>query len=128
MRVTPEEKIANFGTVTGTWQEPNSLLNITEFAEKPTLEYARNNLHITGLPSNQYLTVFGQYILKPAIFDLLESNIKNNIRERGEFQLTGALDKLRQTDGFMGLVIEGRRFDIGLPDYYLDTLNEFRLP
>jgi UTP-glucose-1-phosphate uridylyltransferase/mevalonate kinase len=128
MRVTPEEKIANFGTVTGTWQEPNSLLNITEFAEKPTLEYARNNLHITGLPSNQYLTVFGQYILKPAIFDLLESNIKNNIRERGEFQLTGALDKLRQTDGFMGLVIEGRRFDIGLPDYYLDTLNEFRRP
>ena len=126
LRVTPEENIANFGTVTGVWQEANHLMNISEFAEKPTLEYARNNLRVNGLEPDQYLTVFGQYILKPEIFDFLEINIKNNLRERGEFQLTGALDQLRQTDGFMGLVMDGRRFDIGLPDYYLDTLNEFR--
>jgi len=126
LRLTPEEKIANFGTVTGVWLEDNHLMNITEFAEKPTLEYARNNLRVNGLQPDQYLTVFGQYILKPEIFDFLEVNIKNNVRERGEFQLTSALDKLRQTDGFMGLVMDGRRFDIGLPDYYLETLNEFR--
>ena len=126
LRLTPEEKIANFGTVTGVWLEGNRLINITEFAEKPTMEYARNNLQMNGLQPDQYLTVFGQYILKPEIFDFLEVNIKNNVRERGEFQLTSALDKLRQTDGFMGLVMDGRRFDIGLPDYYLETLNEFR--
>jgi len=72
------------------------------------------------------LTVFGQYILKPEIFDFLEVNIKNNIRERGEFQLTSALDRLRQTDGFLGLIMDGRRYDIGLPDYYLDTLVNYR--
>jgi UTP-glucose-1-phosphate uridylyltransferase/mevalonate kinase len=126
LRLTPQELIANFGTVTGVWLEANRLINITEFAEKPNLEYAQNCLRIPGLSDDQYLTVFGQYILKPEVFDILEMNIKNNLRERGEFQLTGALDRVRQTDGFMGLIIEGQRFDIGLPDYYLETLVNFR--
>jgi len=126
LRLTPENMIANFGTTTGVWVEENHLLSITEFAEKPTMEYARTNLGISGLPPDQYLTVFGQYILKPEIFDFLEVNIKNNIRERGEFQLTSALDRLRQTDGFLGLIMDGRRYDIGLPDYYLDTLVNYR--
>ncbi len=124
--MTPEEKIANFGTVTGVWMDSNRLMNITEIAEKPTLDYARSNLRIPGYPDDQYLTVFGQYVLKPEIFDFLEVSIKNNLRERGEFQLTNTLDQLRQLDGFLGLVMDGRRFDIGLPDYYLETLNDFR--
>ncbi len=126
LRMTPEEKIANFGTVTGVWMDGTRLMNITEFAEKPTLDYARNNLHIAGYSADQYLTVFGQYILKPELFDFLEVSINNNIREHGEFQLTNTLDQLRQLDGFLGLVMDGRRFDIGLPDYYLETLNDFR--
>ena len=44
---------------------------------------------------------------------------------KGEFQLTSALDRLRQEDGFLGLVMQGRRFDIGLPEYYLETLRRF---
>jgi UTP--glucose-1-phosphate uridylyltransferase len=126
LRLTPEDKIANFGTVSGVWIDPNILLNITEFAEKPTLEYAHNNLHIPGLPDDQFLTVFGQYILSPEIFDYLGENIRNNYRERGEFQLTSALDRLRKVDGFMGLVMNGTRYDIGLPDYYLETLISYR--
>jgi len=126
LRLTDADLIANFGTVTGTWVEQDRLLNITEFAEKPTIEYARNNLQIASLGADQYLTVFGQYILKPDVFDYLEEHIKNNVRERGEFQLTSALERLRQSDGFMGLMIDGKRFDIGLPDYYLQTLQEFR--
>ncbi len=126
LRLTPEDKIANFGTVSGVWIDPNALLNITEFAEKPTLEYAHNNLHIPGLPEDQFLTVFGQYILSPEIFDYLGENIRNNYRERGEFQLTSALDRLRKVDGFMGLVMNGTRYDIGLPDYYLETLVSYR--
>jgi UTP--glucose-1-phosphate uridylyltransferase len=69
--------------------------------------------------------VFGQYILNPIIFDFLEEHISNNARERGEFQLTSALDRLRQEDGFMGLVMDGRRYDIGLPEHYLETLSTF---
>jgi UTP-glucose-1-phosphate uridylyltransferase/mevalonate kinase len=126
VRRTPEQLIGAFGTVTGSWLENDELLNVTEFAEKPTLDYAHNNLRIPGYPGDEFLTVFGQYIIKPEIFDHLERNIKNNFRERGEFQLTSALDMLRQTDGFQGLIMNGDRFDIGMPDYYLETLNKYR--
>jgi UTP--glucose-1-phosphate uridylyltransferase len=80
---------------------------------------------VPGLADNEYLTVFGQYIIKPQIFHYLEEHIRNNVRERGEFQLTSALDRLRQEDGFLGLIIEGQRYDIGLPEYYLETLQTF---
>ncbi len=126
LRKTPEDQIGTFGTVTGVWVENGELLSINEFAEKPTLDYARNCLHIPGYAEDEYLTVFGQYIIKPEIFDYLEENIKNNVRERGEFQLTSALDRLRQENSFLGLIINGQRFDIGLPDYYLETLQNFR--
>jgi len=58
----------------------------------------------------------------------LREHIENNVRERGEFQLTSALDRLRQEDGFLGLMIEGKRYDIGLPQYYLETLQTFSQP
>lgn len=126
MRRTPESEIGNFGTLTGVWLENETLLNVSEFAEKPNLDYARTNLRVPGLPEGEYLTVFGQYIIKPELFKILKEHIDNNVRERGEFQLTSALDRIRQEDGFMGLVIDGKRFDIGLPDYYLETLRTFR--
>lgn len=126
MRQTAESDIANFGTLTGHWLENDSLLNITEFSEKPTVEYAQDNLRVDGLNDDQYLTVFGQYIIKPQIFDYLEEHIQHNVRERGEFQLTSALDRLRKEDGFAGVLIDGKRYDIGMPDYYLDTLQTFR--
>ena len=125
LRRTPESEIANFGTVAGVWIEPERVLNVTEFSEKPTVDYARSNLRVPGLPEHEYLTIFGQYIIKPQIFEYLEEHIKNNVRERGEFQLTSALDRLRQEDGFLGLIMDGKRFDIGLPEYYLETLKTY---
>lgn len=100
----------------------------TKFTKKPTLNYAHTNLHLPCIPEDEYMTVFGQYVIKPELFDILEQNIHNNVRERGEFQLTSALDRLRQMDGFMGLVLDGRRFDIGIPEHYLETLQVFRQP
>jgi UTP-glucose-1-phosphate uridylyltransferase/mevalonate kinase len=126
LRRTPEEAIAHFGTVGGVWLESDRLLNITEFAEKPTPDYARANLRVPGLPDGEYLTLFGQYIVAPRVFDYLAENIAHNVRERGEFQLTGALDRLRREEGFLGLMIAGRRYDIGLPEAYVETLRRFR--
>jgi UTP-glucose-1-phosphate uridylyltransferase/mevalonate kinase len=126
LRSTPEDQIANFGTVGGVWIEEDRVLNVSEFAEKPTVDYARDNLRAPGLPEGQYLTVFGLYIIKPRIFEFLEEHIANNVREHGEFQLTSALDRLRREDGFYGLIMDGSRFDIGLPDSYLESLARFR--
>jgi UTP-glucose-1-phosphate uridylyltransferase/mevalonate kinase len=126
LRRTPESQIHNFGTVSGAWIEPERLLNVTEFAEKPTIDYARMNLRVPDMPEDEYLTVFGQYIIKPQIYNYLEEHTQHNVRERGEFQLTSALDRLRQEDGFQGLMIHGKRFDIGIPEYYLETLKTFK--
>jgi UTP-glucose-1-phosphate uridylyltransferase/mevalonate kinase len=125
LRPTPESEIGSFGVATGVWVEPGRRLTITEFAEKPTVDYARNHLRVPGLAEAEYLTVFGQYVLKPLLFDYLDEHIRHNVRERGEFQLTSALDRLRQEDGFQGLIVEGRRFDIGLPHSYIETLMVF---
>jgi UTP-glucose-1-phosphate uridylyltransferase len=128
LRPTPEGDISHYGTVTGVWMEDGRTLSITEFAEKPTVDYARSNLRVPGYPNDEYLTAFGQYIIKPKIFDYLEEHIHNNVRERGEFQLTSTLDRLRQEDGYVGVVVEGQRFDIGLPFAYLETLSKFHEP
>lgn len=123
---TPEDIIENFGVVTGTWNQNRNVLNISEFSEKPTRDYARSNLRVEGLRDDEYLTLFGLYVLKPEIFEFLEDIIENNVRERGEFQLTSSLDRLRQVDGFIGVVVKGQRFDTGLPDVYVDTITRFR--
>lgn len=136
--VTPETEIYHCGCVTGHWQEgfgeargvwrpnPYTVLSITELAEKPAIDYARSHLSMEGMAENSFLTIFGLYLLTPRIFDYLEANIRNNIRERGEFQLTSCLDRLRAAEGMLGYIVEGRSFDIGMPDAYRQTLIQFR--
>ena len=126
LRRTPEAEIGKFGTVTGQWIEEGRLLNVSELAEKPTPDYARAHLKVAGLPEGEYLTLFGQYLVNPRLFDYLGEQIAGNMRERGEFQLTSALERLRQEDGFLGLLVDGRCFDIGVPEGYLNTLTAFR--
>lgn len=126
LKTTKGEDIKHFGCATGTWEEQDSVLSISAFSEKPDLEYARRHLHIDGMQEDAFLSVFGQYVLKPQIFEYIEENIQHNIREGGEFQLTSCLDRLRQEDGFTGYVVNGRRFDIGLPEAYLQTVIDFR--
>ena len=125
LMTTPLADVQHFGCATGLWKEPGRLLDITEFAEKPDREYAEENLAMEGLPDGERLTVFGQYILSPRIFELLEEQISSNVRERGEFQLTSCLEKLRREDGFTGCLVDGRRFDIGYPAAYRNTVIEF---
>ncbi len=80
---------------------------------------------MNAMQKNQFLALFGQYILSPKIFKLLEDHIKHNIREDGEFQLTSCLDKLRIEDGFMGYIVKGRSYDIGVPDKYRQTIIDY---
>ncbi|MFC1601670.1 sugar phosphate nucleotidyltransferase [Candidatus Sumerlaeota bacterium] len=122
---TPEELISKFGTVAGEWLAEDGLLSVSEFAEKPTLDYARTKLRVAGIPEGNYLTVFGLYVLKPELFEIIEDHVERNLRQKGEIQLTTALEELRKRDGFQGCVIKGRRFDIGTPEAYVQTIGEF---
>ena len=126
LKATPADQLHRFGCVTGAWQEPDTILSITEFYEKPAVEYARQRLHVEGMDADEFLTLFGMYVLVPKIFDYLEENITHSLRERGEFQLTSCLDKLRKEDNFSGYVVKGRCFDIGVPEAYRQAIIDYR--
>ena len=122
LKITPASEIHKFGCVNGIWQEHRSLLSVSAFHEKPDIDYAREHLHVEGLEANQFLTLFGQYVITPNIFRYLEEHITHNVRERGEFQLTSCLDKLRQEEGFSGYLVKGKCFDIGVPEAYRKSM------
>ncbi|MBL7114464.1 MAG: GHMP kinase [Kiritimatiellae bacterium] len=128
LKRTPVDKVKHFGCVTGEWDDDDGqLLSITEFAEKPSEDYAREHLRVEGMESDEYLTLFGQYVLTPKVFEYLEEHISGNLRESGEFQLTSCLDRVRKEEGFAGHIVQGRRYDIGLPDAYRQTVIDFRM-
>ncbi len=115
------------GCVTGVWQDDGSILAITQIYEKPSLDYAKQHLRVVGMREDEFLGIFGMYVLEPAIFALLEADINNNARYRGEFQLTTGLEKLRQQEGAIGYLVKGRYFDTGMPLFYRQTVIDFYL-
>ena len=127
LRVTPSDVIHHYGCAAGVWQEPDSILSVTQLYEKPNIEYARQHLRVEGIAEDLFLSFFGIYVLEPKIFDYLAEHINGNFRERGEFQLTSCLDKLRQFEGIAGYVVQGRCFDTGLPEVYRQTLIDFAI-
>ena len=124
---TEASLVDQFGAVGGRWIDDakQRLLTVDQFIEKPTIEFARSNLQINDCSENEFLTLFGQYVLSSKVFELLSEVIAENQREQGEFQLTSTLDRLRQEDGFLGYETRGRRFDVGMPTAYLETLKTY---
>ncbi|MEH2148475.1 UTP--glucose-1-phosphate uridylyltransferase [Nostoc sp.] len=126
LTTTPAENLHTSGCVTGAWQELNSILEVTQLYEKPTIEYAQQHLRVEGMAEDEFLCIFGLYLLTPKIFEFLAEHINQNFRERGEFQLTSCLERLRQSEGMTGYVVKGKCFDTGLPDAYRQTMIDFR--
>lgn len=125
LTVMSGKTIEKSGCITGIWQQ-NSILSVTQIYEKPNIEYARQYLRVEGMAEDLFFGVFGLYILPSKLFDYLEEHIKNNIREKGEFQLTSCLDRLCQEEGMTGYVVKGKCFDTGMPDVYRQTMIDFR--
>ncbi len=115
------------GCVGGTWQKSQSILDIAQIYEKPTIEYAREYLQVPGMPNDRFLGIFGMYILESEIFNLLKAEIDNNERLKGEFQLTTCLDKLRQTSGAIAYLVQGKYYDTGMPLFYRQTMIDYYL-
>lgn len=120
----PLEQVSHYGIVKGEWvDERERNLNVTGIFEKPDIKFAKEHLGIKNRIGNtKYYSVFGQYILTPEVFEVLENNICLGRTENGEFQLTSALDEVRKMIGMYALVPNGQRFDIGLPDAYRHTV------
>jgi UTP--glucose-1-phosphate uridylyltransferase len=102
-------------------REPQ-VFEVTILKEKPDIEYARKYLRIESLKPGMYLCNFGIDVLTPRIFEILEYNIRHNIRQHGEFQLRDAMETLIQREGLYACVVKGERYDIGIPQEFVKTV------
>ncbi len=99
--------------IVGWGKEVHSGFEITSMVEKPKPGTA---------PSNHYIN--GRYILQPEIFSILEN------QERGtgnEIQLTDGMLKLHQKQPFYGYHFQGRTFDCGSPEGFVEANIAFSL-
>jgi UTP--glucose-1-phosphate uridylyltransferase len=86
---------------------------ITEMVEKPAPETA---------PSNHYIN--GRYVLQPEIFEILGTQARG---AGNEIQLTDAMVRLSQSQKFYASPFEGRMFDCGSKDGFIQANVAFAL-
>ena len=108
----PRDEISSYGVIAGK-PAGDGLHRVTRLVEKPPADEA---------PSD--LAIIGRYILTPAIFQHLESTEKDN---RGEIQLTNALQSLLSETEVYGFEFEGVRHDCGNKLGFLMATVEYAL-
>jgi UTP--glucose-1-phosphate uridylyltransferase len=120
---TLERLLHMFGVVKGNPIDAGKGIYKAELIiEKPSIERARQDLVTPGLPAGNYLAHFGMHVFSPRIFDALEYLITNNLRDKGEIQLTAAQEHLRQhTDKYWAVITQGQRYDTGIPYGLMET-------
>lgn len=121
------DELKGYGTIAGKRRQTNAdLIDVSLIVEKPSLEVAREKLRVEGLGDDEFLGWFGMHLLSPSIYEVLEEMITEDIRQRGEFQLTYAQELQRQREGYCALEIrDGKRFDFGTPQDYVRSVVEF---
>ncbi|MET3661899.1 UTP--glucose-1-phosphate uridylyltransferase GalU [Aquamicrobium ahrensii] len=99
--------------IVGRGEPAHTGFRITGMVEKPAPGTAASNLYING-----------RYILQPEIFGILEG------QERGagnEIQLTDAMLRLAKDQPFYGYRYEGRTYDCGSPEGFVEANVAFAL-
>ena len=108
----PREKVSSYGVVKPV-PVKDRLWRAEDLVEKPSLAEA---------PSR--LAVLGRYIITPEIFAILE---KTEPGRGGEIQLTDALKKLAEREPVFAYEFEGRRYDSGDKQGFLEATVDFAL-
>ena len=123
------DRVNHYGILTGSFiDDEERMMQVSSMAEKPTADYAKDFLAVKDRQGNKkYYCVFGQYVLTPEVFQLLERNVKTYQMGMGEIELTSVLDEVRASSGMVGYLVNGKRYDIGIPEEYRKTLTEFGL-
>ena len=112
---TREHLIHHYGTV-GARRVPGepSLYQIEKVLEKPALSFAEVELQVPGLRVGHYLCFFGMHVLTPAIFDILDAQMRDDRREGGEIQLSAAMNALAKREKMLAMETQGTRYDVGI--------------
>lgn len=108
----PREHVNRYGIVAG---EPKGgrLMKVDRMVEKPSPDAA---------PST--MAVAGRYILTPAVFERIRGQGEG---AGGEIQLTDAIAQLIQTEGVYAYQYQGKRYDCGSKQGFLEATVEFAL-
>jgi UTP--glucose-1-phosphate uridylyltransferase len=106
----PMEHTNKYGVISGKEIEQN-IFKIDNMIEKPQSKDA---------PSN--LAIIGRYILTPEIFDIISNTPAG---KGGEIQITDALLTLAKQGKVLAYKFEGRRFDCGIVDGFVEATNYF---
>lgn len=108
----PKEDVSKYGIVEGKSIE-GRVYKVKDLVEKPSIQTA---------PSN--IAILGRYIINPAIFEILEHTQPG---KGGEIQLTDALKVLAQREAMYAYSFEGRRYDVGDKQGFLEATVEYAL-
>lgn len=120
----PLENVTRYGILSGKVADNKNYYNVDRIYEKPNIDFAKENLYTKVNNRKKYYSVFGEYILKSEIFDMIEYNINNKCTENGEYELTSVLDKYREKNGIIAFIPDGKTLDIGNVNSYKTTLLE----
>ena len=93
------EETKKYGIIDFDEEIESNVFNIKKFVEKPKVEEA---------PSDY--AILGRYILSNKIFDYIEKVEKD---DKGEYQLTAALEGMLKSEKIYAKVFDGDRYDIG---------------
>ncbi len=106
------EEVSKYGIVDGKQVEEGVYL-VRSLVEKPEPQKA---------PSR--VAILGRYIINPAIFGILA---RTRPGKGGEIQLTDALQELARQETVYAYVFEGRRYDVGDKQGFLEAAVEYAL-
>lgn len=109
----PLEKVSSYGIVASHATDEPRTFTVSDMVEKPAVEDA---------PSR--LAVLGRYVINPEIFAILE---KTEPGRGGEIQLTDALKVLAEQQTMYAYNFEGRRYDVGDKQGFLEATVEMAL-
>ena len=106
------EEVARRCGVMETVGKVDKITEINGIIEKPT----------GTLPSE--LVSLGRFIVTPEVFDALENTV---LSKDGEIYLTDAITKVAKDKGAVACLFEGRRYDIGNKQGYLEAVVDYAL-
>ena len=108
----PVEHVRRYGIVAGA-RVGDRIIKVDRMVEKPSPESAPSRMGVSG-----------RYVLTPAVFE----EIRNNPRGAGgEIQLTDGIAKLMATEGVHAYQYQGKRYDCGSKQGFLEATVDFAL-
>lgn len=120
----PLESVSKYGILTGKIEKNDNYFYVDKMTEKPEPSFAEEYLYTSNNSKKEYYSVFGEYILTSDVFKILDEHIHNNVLENNEFQITSALDEVREKNGMLAFIPDGIMLDLGNVESYKNTLIE----